>query len=373
MTFNNFDELLEVARAEKPKEGFSAIASNPPYQEQSAAIDASNNSANNVFQHFYSVSTAISQRATLIFPGGRWMQRSKGCESIADEIFSTVSTIDWYPNGDEKGIKKIFLNVGLADGVSIVGYNKSSITDTISLNGVSIPRPTGKQIIPLNGSAVNFIKKVSSVYPNVIKESKSSSDPFKLRTNFVELNPTKVIPIDENPSQFTNPMKAWLGNEVPGKAKRVKEYWIDKEELIWNDEKEEMLKRWKIVASQGQVSKRPSTANYFTVDDEHIVGETWSILNDFSTELEANNFCTYLNCNFSRKLLAESRGAKVAGWGSFVPDLATVTNPRTGLVGYESDWTDEDLKKLFEDVLTEDDWKYIEKVAVESDPAGAKK
>jgi hypothetical protein len=31
------------------------------------------------------------------------------------------------------------------------------------------------------------------------------------------------------------------------------------------------------------------------------------------------------------------------------------------------------LKKLFEDVLTPDDWSYIEKVAVESDPAGAKK
>lgn len=33
----------------------------------------------------------------------------------------------------------------------------------------------------------------------------------------------------------------------------------------------------------------------------------------------------------------------------------------------------EDLKKLFEDVLTEEDWKYIEETAIASDPAGAKR
>jgi hypothetical protein len=34
---------------------------------------------------------------------------------------------------------------------------------------------------------------------------------------------------------------------------------------------------------------------------------------------------------------------------------------------------DEDLKKLFEDVLTPDDGAYIEKIAIESDPVRSKK
>lgn len=365
--FASFDELLEVARAQKPNDGFAAIAANPPYQVEGTVRDKSDTTASNVFQHFYTISTLIAERATLIFPGGRWMQRSKGCESIADEIFSTVKSIDWYPNGDEKGVDKIFLHVGIPDGVSIVTYDRNFKGDSIFLNGSIAARPSEREIVPLNGDAVEFISKISGKYTAVLKASKSSSDSFGIRSNFVELNPNSVVLIKEDPSNFENPIKAWLGNEVPGKAKRVQEYWIDKSKLDWNDFKEEMLLRWKVVASQGQVSKRPATANYFTVDNEHLVGETWLVLNSFKSEIEANNFCTYLNSKFARKLLNESRGAKIAGWGSFVPDLTDAVNPRTGQIGYFSDWTDDDLKKLFNDCLTETDWKYVDKEPVEND------
>ena len=43
-----------------------------------------------------------------------------------------------------------------------------------------------------------------------------------------------------------------------------------------------------------------------------------------------------------------------------VPDLSEVENPRTHKIGWLSDWTDGDLKIVFKDVLTEDDWKHIE-------------
>ncbi|MDE6476618.1 MAG: hypothetical protein K2L48_00165 [Mycoplasmoidaceae bacterium] len=49
-----------------------------------------------------------------------------------------------------------------------------------------------------------------------------------------------------------------------------------------------------------------------------------------------------------------------------VPDLSDVKNPRTGKIGWDSDWTNEDLKKIFS-FIHEDEWKYIEEKALSSD------
>ena len=42
----------------------------------------------------------------------------------------------------------------------------------------------------------------------------------------------------------------------------------------------------------------------------------------------------------------------------FLPWLGDIVNPRTGKKGYESEWTDDDLYKLFN--LTQDEIKIIE-------------
>lgn len=41
----------------------------------------------------------------------------------------------------------------------------------------------------------------------------------------------------------------------------------------------------------------------------------------------------------------------------YLPWLGDCINPRTGLKGYESDWTDEDFRKYFD--ITDSEWEEI--------------
>lgn len=100
--------------------------------------------------------------------------------------------------------------------------------------------------------------------------------------------------------------------------------------------------------------------------------ETYSsswVSKGFKTLIEAENFETYLKTYFYRYLVAlriTSQDARV-NVHRFVPDIENIVNPRTGLTGYHSDWTDDDLRELLKDHLTDDDWRYIKSEAVKAD------
>lgn len=67
---------------------------------------------------------------------------------------------------------------------------------------------------------------------------------------------------------------------------------------------------------------------------------------EFSTEVEAINWRNSCNTNFMRYscTLVHVDANRRAQW---LPWLGSVINPRTGLKGYNSEWTDEDFYKFF--------------------------
>jgi hypothetical protein len=175
-----------------------------------------------------------------------------------------------------------------------------------------------------------------------------------------------------------------LENERKPQTEYVKVYYtpkpaqfsarfIERSELQDTLKNNERLSKWKALI--------PKTNAHFIYRNLGPIAEpgslstnTW-LCRSFDSEIEVVNFQSYIKTYFYRFLIS-IRGVShnaLANVHRFVPDLINVTNPRTGLVGYNSDWTNEDLKKLFKDVLTDDDWAYIEKTAIESDPVGAKK
>ena len=77
----------------------------------------------------------------------------------------------------------------------------------------------------------------------------------------------------------------------------------------------------------------------------------------FNSEIEANNFIKQFNTNFGKYITNLLLiGVNVAPIQ--VVWLGDAVNPRTGLKGYESEWTDEDFYKYFN--LTDDEIKLIE-------------
>lgn len=151
--------------------------------------------------------------------------------------------------------------------------------------------------------------------------------------------------------------------------------YVDKN--AWDRNTEKIFDSYKFGSLAGtndirSISLDVCKGNGLILEKDEMMGEGGRFIL-FSHRYQAENFKTFVETKFAYTLIASTVRGRGNAYSDLLPDLSESFNPRTGLVGYESDWTDEDLKKLFEDVLTEEDWKYIEKVAVESDPAGAKR
>lgn len=336
-------------------EKFDYAISNPPYQLDKTN-GGDNNTAENIFHHFYNNSYIISDHLSMIFPGGRWMQRSTRGNEAAVAIFPTVSSIEWFPNGDEKGIQKIFPGIRISDGVSIVTAKNGIISKNILVNSVPILRPDQIGIVPLSGGIASIFEKSQQKYKRSIIHRKLSRAIFGLPSYYSERFPDNVVSIEKDNSCLLDPIKAMIANEAPGTAKKVKEFWIGKNHIKWNEDNTKIYNNYKVCASDGATAKNPELATYRVVNSKYVIGESWRVVGSFETSTEAYNYKKYIDTSFVRRLLAESKGGKNKTWGYFVPDLEDYTDNNPDINWMEP--LDQQLYNLFN--LTEDEIKVIE-------------
>ena len=121
----------------------------------------------------------------------------------------------------------------------------------------------------------------------------------------------------------------------------VSHWMLDPNRAFYNDDKNtvtgESYFEYRKKVSWGKVKPRP--------DITHI---------QFDTEEERKNFYDVCESMFFRYyFFVETVDVHVQV--KFLPWLGNLTNPRTGLVGYKSDWTNEDLCKVFD--VSEADWR----------------
>ena len=86
------------------------------------------------------------------------------------------------------------------------------------------------------------------------------------------------------------------------------------------------------------------------------------ILVYFKTEAEAKSFFNTMNLRFF-KFLKRLGCYPLDDFNKGLIYLGNAVNPKTGKLGYESDWTDEDLYRFFN--LTDDEIKLIEDIIKE--------
>lgn len=334
---------------------FAAVVSNPPYQIQKTE-DANNTTTMNVFHYFYEIASLISHRLSMVFPGGRWMQRSGASGGIADIIMPTFDTVKWYRNGDEKEGREIFPQARIRDGVSIVTANMDNICSTVDWCGTILPRPTSQTLYPLDGSMVEIIKKIT-VW-GVAKSRKESSNSFGLDSQFVEMNPSRVMRTDDPDSSSFNheAVRGLLADDAKGSGKTVREYLVARDAVNWTPRRLTLFSSWKVTGGQAGSGKDPEYENYKIVPDDYVVGGSQFIVGHFSTKEEAEHYVSLLDTKLARRALRESKGGKLVQWGAFVPDLGDYTDSNPDI-----DWSqplDPQLYKLFN--LTEEEIKIIE-------------
>lgn len=302
---------------------FTAVVGNPPYQVLVGATQA-NNDANSVFHHFYTIARQVGWHASLIFPGGRWMQRSARFGELSEAILPTVAQVTWYANGDEPVGREVFPQARIRDGVAVVYTSRESIPATVLWNGFLIPRPQEGSIHPLQRELTPLALKAKAFNRVSVTSRRSATNFFAVRSYYTSRHPGQVVPIDETPSFPA--VKAFLTNAVEGSGKKVREYWLAEEAVRWTPERRAMLTSWKVVATQGGLSKDPQRETYRVVGNEHLVGESLLIVGSFPTREEAVNYSAYLNCPLTKCLLEASKGGKARWWGWFVPDLGDYTS-----------------------------------------------
>lgn len=329
---------------------FDCCISNPPYQSSTGSANSSNNSASNIFQNFYCIGIACSKNTCMIFPGGRWMQRTARCRAISDLLFSTMSAVEWFPNGGEKNTAQIFENVVIRDGVSIVKVSeKDFLYDTSNVNwcGHVISRPDEKSFYPLDYKdfdTVSSVLKVSKKFGfGLAHDLKHSRMLFGLESTFVERNPGKI---SKHYEDLQHPIKAKLGNATKGSAKRVEDFFVERECVSWTSESKKVFHQWKVVGVQGSVSKTPSAGGYHVVPADVVTGESLVVVGSFSSEQEAANYCQYLKTGFAKFLLDAGKGGKMERWGTFLPNLC-VWNEKNEYFDFHSKDFESQLEKFF--------------------------
>ena len=217
----------------------------------------------------------------MIFPGGRWLQRSSKATIAAQFIYRTVNTIYWYPHDKQENwqITNIFPTVTITDGITIVQGSETQINDTVYHNDILFQRPLDNEILPLTKQGSLIIKKISinNNYKS-ITHRKNTRNFFNIRSYFAERNPDKVVPYGEDYSVLQDPIEGMIADDNPGVKKRVKHYWIEKDSIKWDENKRKIFNSFKVCGNSADLSKRAHEVKYRIVSPGMIVGESWTVI-----------------------------------------------------------------------------------------------
>lgn len=343
---------------------FDVAVSNPPYQQTVGG------KRHQVYPEFFFQGFFISENMSMVFPFGWQKSTGRASGSVLHPHMRSLRelvSVDNYLENAASSPVMLFPTV-LTRGVSIVHTSKSHDNQGSAAffehgDFVEYRDMTNVQywsartdIIFQNIAAWMQAQGITS---NVSKVS--SWNPFGV-TAFMTDDPSRAEFhkfLTETPEDITGYVKVWSRNV----QNQYAWHYVSQSEPFLKLESIDQYKViWPITGQYGAYRKTKLLA------PQEIASDTF-IMMTFDSEHHAQNFQTYYRTFFYRFVSTEAttshHGTKKVH--QFAPDLSTVTNPRTGLVGYDTDWTDDDLKILFQDILTAADWEYIQQVAIASD------
>lgn len=368
LTSENLEEIVALAKAcAENEDRFAAVVSNPPYH-----IDLGGKS-HQIYADFYMISRNLCRFMSMIFPLGWQTSTGKASGSASHPRMrsdSSLVSVDNYYETTESPTH-VFPGIGTG-GVSIIWRDADSDNKGLvdfKEYGCLVEKRNLEKIEYWGIRTNEIFSKISNWMDNLklksMVETVSGRNPHGI-LGFYTTDPEReqFSLLSRDPGEST--VKFW-SKEI-GSAKYGWFYISRKTEGLKLSKEDKWKLAWPITGSYA------SYRNAFILKPGELVSDTF-IIKNFDVEKHALNFKSYFSTLFYRFVVSESSTSHHATRkvNSFCPDLSGAINPRTSLIGWESDWTDEDLKKLFEDVLTEEDWQYIEKVAIESDPVGAKR
>ncbi|MBQ7252265.1 MAG: Eco57I restriction-modification methylase domain-containing protein [Kiritimatiellae bacterium] len=281
---------------------FDAVVGNPPYQLEVAKRQSETNGQarrKSIFQLFQLVADAVSSGFTsLIYPGGRWLQRSgKGMEEFGLSQINDpkLVRVDFYPDSSE-----VFPSVAIADGLSIVFKDvrktASGFQYVYHKGGKAQSRVwenPGKVLIPLNPSDGEIVDKVRNFCHReklkCLAPSILSQKFFGIESDFAESNPLLVKPYDGEELDYSKEIKLFT-NDKAGKAGRARWYVVNRHVIKAHNT---AIDKWKVVVSSANAGGQKRDWQLEVLDNHSAFGRSRVALGLFDTRMEAENFCNY--------------------------------------------------------------------------------
>lgn len=343
---------------------FDVVVGNPPYQEDVSVKNTSNGQkrVRSIFHFFQLEAEKIAEHSTvLIYPGGRWMHQSgRGMSSFGLDQMNDrkLKKIIFYPDSSE-----VFEGVDIGDGLSIVIKDMNAKNDSIEYEYISkdvIKKTTldypGDKIIPFDPDDIEIVSKIDKFVKEnnleYLHDRIHTQKLFGVESNFVEVNPTKVIPYDGGPFDESEYIKL-LANHMAGKAGRSRWYLTKIEHIPKN---KELVYKWQVTVSSANAGGQKRDNQISIMDNLSAFARSRLALRTFDTKEEAENFFKYANSNLIKYSFLMS-DENLSSLGKWVPDAMDYTSNNKLISFTSSRDIDSQLKQFLD--LTDNEVKHI--------------
>lgn len=268
----------------------NAIVGNPPYQVMDGGTDRG---AIPIYHHFVSISKQVKpQYISLIMPA-RWYAGGRGLDEFREQMMNDASLSVLY---DYELSKDLFPTVDIAGGLCyfLWDLNHSGGCRIVNNSAIKAQIATRRlnqfSTIIRSNAAIPILDKVIHESAKFLNECVLPINPFGFRTYFrgKEQGTVKILT-----------SKGWAyveRDEIP-KGKEL----IDQYKVIIG----------RFVPSNGEMSVKPGDGYRVLTEPKvlkpmEINTETYIDTAVFHSQIEAENYCKYLHCKFSRYLLRQS-------------------------------------------------------------------
>ena len=345
---------------------FDIIIGNPPYQQNYGTAGKNASKSFPIFHRFIEQAIELNPKYISFIVPDKWMFGTKELNKFKDKFLE-----------DER----IDTLVDIMDGSSVFPtvstgalcyflWDRDKTNKNVNIHIESRFREEVESSCrPLNNGSGCFSRFMMG--DDIIKKCKTESNMSEIVTPWavfgVSGSDIKDSEKDENkyfykqPNQNTIPIWSLNYHRDNSSQDRFRWYYVDRSSPYL---KLKNLEKWKFV-----FPKTVAESIYrrtLILKPNEIFTDTW--LNVFlDNKQQCYNLKSYFEtCVFRFLLIYKTTNQNVyADAYSVVPNLQNIKNPRTNKIGWDSDWNDRDLQKLFN--LTDDEMDYIKQQAIASD------
>lgn len=316
---------------------FDVVIGNPPYQESDGGAGVS---ATPVYNKFIEAAKELKPEIMDLIIPAKWYSGGKGLDHFRENMLndSKISVLVDYTNSLD-----VFPGVDVAGGICYFLRDEKHEGDCEFTNYHNGIKTTAKRKLNEFSTfirypiAANIVKKVASLKEDTLNNFVSSRKPFGLATS-------------ERPMETGDVILRYNGGTGPYDSANIKTG-------------KQMIEQWKVIISRltaehaGQPNKDGKFKVLSTMEilpPKYICSETYLVAGAFDTQIEVQNYMSYLKTKFLRFLLLQI---------AITQQVSKATFSFAPVQDFSKKWTDEELYKKYK--FNDEEIEFIEKIIKE--------